>query len=67
MKDYEHTWQWGDNPEYTVSVCTHWNRWALPLIISWWSNDNALNSKCYAIDIEFLCFILSIEIWRWKK
>lgn len=67
MKNYGHTWQWGDNPEYTVDVCTHWHRWALPLSIDGWNFYDGIDNKCYGIDVDFLCFHFSIEIWRWTE
>jgi len=67
MKNFGHTWQWGENPEYTIDVCTHWNWWALLLVISWNWYEDSLYNKCHTINIDFLCFHFSIEIWRWKK
>ena len=65
MKNYGHTWQWGKDPEYTIDVCTHWDKWALPLSISWRFFEDALYNKCHSIDISFLCFHFGIEMWRW--
>lgn len=66
MKNYGHTWQWGDNPEYTVNVCTHWDRWALPLSIDW-NRFTVQYSNSYNFGIHFLCFSFSLEIWRWNR
>ena len=47
MKNFGHTWQWDDNPEYTVSICTHWDWWGLPLVISWNKFIDVVNNKCF--------------------
>jgi len=67
MKNYGKTIQWGDNSEYTINICTHWSCWGLPFIIDWHYFNDAIENRCYNLDIHFLCFILSIEIWRWKE
>ena len=67
MKNYGHTWQWGENPEYTIDVCTHWSNWALLLEIGWLYYNDAVGNKNYGIDITFLCFHFGIDIWRWKN
>lgn len=67
MKNYGHTWQWGDNPEYTINIWTNWDRWALPLVISWNRFTDGICNKNCSLDIGFLCFGFNIEVWRWNK
>lgn len=67
MKNYGYTWGWNKNPEYTINVCTHWNRWALPFVITWHYFNDARENKCYSFDITILCFHFDIEVWRFCK
>lgn len=59
MKNFGHIWEWGKNPEYTIDICTHWGRWALPLAI-----DHGSGNRHFFFAIQFLCFSFFIEIWR---
>ena len=61
------TFQWGNNPEHTISTCINWDYWAFPFCISWWNYKDASEQKCLQISINFLCFIFSYERWIWKK
>ncbi|KKN68794.1 hypothetical protein LCGC14_0448140 [marine sediment metagenome] len=65
------TFQWGTNPEYTITICHNWawhsGELALPLKLSWWNNADVMGSKCNDISITILCFRFGLEIWRWKK
>lgn len=67
MKNFGHTWQWGDNPEYTIDVCIHWDRWALPLMFDWLNFYDVEDYKCFNLNIYFLCFSFHLDFWRWKK
>ena len=51
--------QWGDNLEYTFTICHNWawhsGELALPFKLSWW-NCAMVDGRCYDISITFLCF-----------
>ena len=63
--------QWGNNPEYTITICHNWawhsGELALPIKLSWWNSVDAKDNKCNEIAITFLCFRFGLEIWRWNK
>jgi len=63
--------QFGDNPEYSISICSLHNWYsgelALPIKLSWWNVTDAAGYKATDIAITFLCFRFGLEIWRWKK
>lgn len=40
---------------------------ALPLNISWWNIKTADNCRNIDISIHFLCFGLSLEIWKYGR
>lgn len=53
-----------------IGLTYHWDKWALPLDISWWVYHDNVNPKragvkCFNLDIDFLCFRFFIEHWRW--
>lgn len=63
--------QFGDNPEYTITICHNWTRYcgelALPFKLSWWNSIDAMDNKCNEMSITFLCFRFGLEIWKWQK
>lgn len=63
--------QWGDNPEYSISICSLHNWWggelALPIKLSWWNITDAIGNKNNEISITILCFRFSLEIWRYDR
>jgi len=67
MKNYRYTWQWGNNPGYTINICVNQGYLALPLGITWWSAGKLPYNRCFSIGVDFLCFHFSIEIWKWRK
>ena len=64
------TFQFGDNPEYTISIC--WNIFsysghlALPFTITWWSCDAEIG-KNIDIALWFLGLRFGLEIWKWER
>jgi len=57
-----------EDKEITIGVCINWDTWALPLRISWWGpNIDAIENKCFNVDIDILCFRFYLEYWNWKK
>ncbi len=60
------TFQFGKNPEYTITVWHDFTNWALPFKICWRTFD--INAhKNFEISLMFLCFGIEFEIWWWEK
>ena len=63
--------QWGNNPEYSISMCSLHNWWsgelALPIKLSWWNIIDAAGNRNNEISITILCFRFSLEIWRYSR
>lgn len=60
------TFEWGKNPEYTLYLYTAWSNWCLPFGIHW-SYYNGGTGKMYSPGLHFLCFGITLEIWRYTK
>ena len=60
------TFQWGKNPDHTISLCINWDSWALPFRVSWWCYKDALNNKAFTLNLECFCFCIYYERWDWN-
>ena len=61
------TFQWGKNPEYTITAWHDFTNWALPFRICWRWFADAVENKCFDVEFMFLCLGIQFEIWWWEK
>jgi len=65
------TFQFGKNPEYTISVWFSVKSWcgeiAFPLSLFWRNTTSVKENRNINISIRFLCFGFSLEIWKWAN
>lgn len=56
--------------ELTITITHHITNWyvrlALPMSIDITWHEHVLGQKNKTLNIEFLCFLFSIEYWKWN-
>ena len=58
------------NGDTHIGLVYNLDKWALPFDISWWKykdsvNDDTVSCTCFGLYLDFLCFRLHIEWWKY--
>jgi len=59
--------QWGKNPDYTITTWYDFTNWKLPFGVNWRWFAGITNAKSFGIEFMFLCVGIQFEIWWWEK